>query len=132
VTIADRLRQLHDALPPHGSLVLTRDALEELLGAPEPVPTIDAQPDVLTWREKLWTVPAETRIGVPELAEALGRSRDGVYRLTAESAGDRRIPHRRLGGELLFTVGDVRAWLDRNEELVHATPTERRRRMKRA
>lgn len=76
-----------------------------------------------TWREKLWTVSPDVRIGVVELCEALDRSRDWCYRgvneKRAASKGREPIPCCRLDGELVFRVGDVRAWLARNEEVVN-------------
>ena len=73
---------------------------------------IHAEP--YTWREKLWTVPEETRIGAYEMCEALGRTKSWLYHRTGPSAKD-RIPHRKLDGELVFVVGDVREWLRRRE-----------------
>lgn len=83
-------------------------------------PPVD--PPDWTWRERIWTVPAETRIGVQELAEALGRSSSWIYKRTGEAAEDRRLPHRKLDGELLFAVGEIRTWLRDREETHHAVP----------
>lgn len=71
----------------------------------------------LTWRERLWQAPAECRIGVEELREALGVSESWVYNRTRESA-DPRLPHAKLGGALSFKVGEVRAWIRDHEESV--------------
>lgn len=71
-----------------------------------------------SWREKLWTVPAETRLGVVEVAEACGHPRSWVYRRTGERCGAGRIPHRRLDGELVFVAGELRAWLGEHEEVI--------------
>lgn len=68
-----------------------------------------------TWREKLWAAPAETRIGVSELVEALAVSESWVYARTKADAED-PIPHRKLGGSLRFVVGEVRAWIRGREE----------------
>lgn len=68
-----------------------------------------------TWREKLWAAPAECRIGVAELVEALGVSESWVYARTKADAED-PIPHRKLGGSLRFPVGEVRHWLREREE----------------
>lgn len=70
-----------------------------------------------SWRERLWACPAETRLGVLDLAEALGRSKGFVYRLTRS----KDIPHRKLDGELVFRAGDIREWVQRREE-VQVTP----------
>ena len=80
----------------------------------EPLPT-DAAP---TWRERVWTVPAETRLGVAEMAECAGRSEHWVYRHTAKSAGDARLPHRKLDGELVFVAGEIRTWMQDHEEVI--------------
>ena len=68
-------------------------------------------------RERLWDCPADTRLGVLELCEALGRSKAFVYRLTRT----KDIPHRKLDGELVFRAGDIRAWVQQRED-VQVTP----------
>lgn len=79
----------------------------------------DAAP--ITWRERIWTVPAETRLGVLEMAEAIGRPRSWVYRHTSEKAsGSGRLPCRKLDGELVFVVGEIRNWLRDHEEVITA------------
>lgn len=71
-----------------------------------------------TWRERLWTAPAETRLGVVEVAEAIGRPKSWVYRRTGESATKARLPHRKLDGELVFTAGEIRLWVEQHEAIV--------------
>ena len=86
-----------------------------------PVAPVTAQPSVVpepTWRERLATAPAETRIGVTELAEAVGRTKSWVYRHTSAKSGAPMLPHHKLDGELVFLVGEVRRWLDQNEEVI--------------
>ena len=79
----------------------------------------DADSAPLTWRERIWTVPAETRLGVPEVAEALSRPASFVYRGTSEKAsGSNRIPHRKLAGELSFVAGEIRTWICEHEEVI--------------
>ena len=85
-----------------------------------------------SWRIKLWAVPSETRLGVLELSEALGRSRGWVYRAIAShryrsrsKPGERKpcdripnphpLPHKRLDGRLVFEAGQVRRWLEAHE-----------------
>jgi hypothetical protein len=64
-------------------------------------------------------VDAETRLGVREAAEALGRPVSFVYRHTSEkAAGGARLPHRRLDGELVFVAGELRSWLREHEETI--------------
>lgn len=79
----------------------------------------------LTWRERLWLVPGETRIGVEELAEALGRSKSWIYKRTQASAKDEMLPFRRLHGELCFRVGEIRTYLHQQEDIVAALPLEK-------
>jgi len=76
-----------------------------------------------SWRERLWTVPAETRLGVQEVAEALGRPRSSIYARTGPKAED-PLPHRKLDGTLLFTAGELRAWIRDREDVVAAGPME--------
>lgn len=80
-------------------------------------------PEPWTWRERLWTVPAETRLGVAEVAEALSRPKSWVYAHTGPKAED-PLPHRKLEGALTFTAGEVRAWLRAAEDVVAAGPME--------
>lgn len=122
MTNAD-LRRVLGMLPAGASLTLSRDDLLCALGpaersvenpdertrVPEPAPT---------WREKLWTVPPETRLSVPEVAEAIGRPVSWVYRHTSEKSGLPRLPHRKLDGELAFVATDLRQWLRANEEVI--------------
>ena len=98
----------------------------------EPEAVSHPRPDTAewTWRERLWVCPAETRLGMPDLMEALGRPRSWIYARTAKDAED-RMPHRKLDGMLTFTAGEVRAWIRAREETVEAgpmdsTPAERR------
>lgn len=79
-----------------------------------------------SWRERLWTVPAETRIGVLELSEALDRSRSWIYHHTGSSAGSARLPVRKMDSELVFTAGEIRTWLRDREEVLHGLPMESR------
>lgn len=84
------------------------------------------QPDgseAWTWRERLWTVPSETRLGVAELAEALGRPKSYVYARTGPSA-ETPLPHRKLDGTVIFTAGEVRAWIREQEVEVLGGPMD--------
>ena len=83
-----------------------------------------------SWRERLWTAPAETRIGPAEVCEALGRPRSWLYRHTSKKSttgdgGYSRIPHRKLEGDLVFVVGELREWIRRNEDVVQEGQPER-------
>lgn len=129
MTLAARLRALCEHSPPgtlvqlpvdwlraeleaEGTLEASRSGTIRSAADPLPVPA--------TWRERLWTAPAETRLGVAEVCEAFGRPKSWLYRHT--SAGT--IPHRKFDGELLFVVGELRAWAREREEAVHSAPME--------
>lgn len=83
----------------------------------------DPGPEPWTWRERLWTVPAETRLGVAEVAEALGRPKSFVYARTQKNAAE-PIPHRKLDGTLVFAAGELRAWIRAQEKPLVAGPME--------
>ena len=110
---------------PTGTTVST-EALAEMLDAldmePEPEPVRDtASP--LPWSLLLWSADPETRMGRAELLEAVGRSASWLYRHTGPKA-KHRIPHRKVDGELVFLVGEVRRWLREREEIVLAGPMD--------
>lgn len=128
--LADRLRAIVDPLPPGASVTLPADTVRAWL---DDEPSAPAAPELVTdstppqsWRERLWTVPAEMRLGVPEVAEAVGRSRDWVYRAcSAEQAkvkGRDPLPCARLDGELVFSAAAVRDWIRRSELVVNPAP----------
>ena len=102
---------------PPGTLILAAE-IAQLLTDTE---TVEEQPNnaaLGTWREKLWVCPPETRLGKAELLEALGRSESWLYRRTGPKAKCARIPCRRLDNELVFVVGEIRAWLSEQEEVL--------------
>lgn len=102
---------------PSASPAITKlaEALAALLAEAAPPPLVPNQrPTPPSWRERLWTAPLDCRIGVVELAEALGRSKAFCYRLTRL----KEVPFRRLDGQLLFRVGDIRDWLKQREDVV--------------
>jgi len=75
------------------------------------------QPEALpamTWKERIWLVPPETRLTVPEVAEALARPKSFVYARTYEGAED-PIPHRRIGRNLRFVACEIREWITEAE-----------------
>lgn len=95
--------------------------LAEVLATPEVERThgsaaSEPQQQEGSWKARLWTVPAETRLNVNEVAEALGRTKSWVYRHTGVNAGSRRLPHRKLEGELVFVASEVREWIERHED----------------
>ena len=104
---------------------LLRDALE----AEDTAPAMEqASPIELPWPALLWITPAETRLGVHEVCEALGRSSSWLYRHTSAKALKKSrlspIPHRKLEGELVFLVGELRTWIRDTEESVYGLPME--------
>jgi predicted DNA-binding transcriptional regulator AlpA len=119
-SLAATLRQVPaEALFPAGWI---REHLEDGDAATEVAPPSTCEPEP-TWRERLWTAPAETRLGVAELMEALGVSRDWVYghtspKRTRDTAAHLRLPHRKLDGALWFLAGEVREWIRATEQVV--------------
>ncbi len=89
----------------------------------EEMPQADPGPLEMTWRERLWLVPAETRLGVHEVCEALDRSQSWAYRRTGAKAKD-PLPHRLMDGQLVFTAGELRTWIRQHEESVHELPMD--------
>jgi len=125
-TLPDVLRWLHAAPPgtrlDASAVAEVLESLAEEKGAPEPASSPPSGAE-WSWRERLWTVPAETRLGTSELAEALGRPKSWVYARTQAGAED-PVPHRKLDGTLTFTAGEVRAWIRDREEVVAGGPME--------
>ena len=103
---------------PPGTTIPAASLAETLASVTTAAPTAPPEPLTHTWREKLWLVPAETRLGVREAAEAIGRPVSWVYRRTGEGSVKAPLPHRKLDGELVFTAGDLRAWLKGHETMI--------------
>lgn len=103
--LAEQLRAILDA--------------EEMGDTPVPDDThrapVSAEP---TWRERIWTVPDETRLTVDECAEALGRSRAWLYARGQELG----IPYRLEGAggaqRRVYLAGELRDWVRRREMVV--------------
>lgn len=114
-SIADLHRWAEQAPP--GTTVPASVLVELLDGLEDPEP-IDVETAPERWRERLWRVPADTRLGVVEVAEALGRPKSYVYARTGERAED-PLPCRKVDGSLVFTAGEIRSWLEDREEVVH-------------
>jgi predicted DNA-binding transcriptional regulator AlpA len=109
---------------PLGTTIPAAALAEQLAALALPAPAPAAEPLPMTWRERLWLVPAETRLGVRQVAEAIGRPVSWVYRRTAEKSTKAPLPHRRLDGELVFVAAEVRAWIAGHEAVI--TPALRR------
>lgn len=113
VELAEWLRSLPEgtSLPARG----VADYLERLDAEPPRSTPPSLEPQPLPWSALLWVVPPETRIGVKELAAATGRPKSWVYRHTSGRGACPRLPHRKLDGELVFVVCEVRRWLIEHE-----------------
>ena len=113
------------ATAPNGTMVST-ETLAEMLDAfdvePAPEPDRITSPP-LPWTVLLWSADPETRIGRDELLEAVGRSASWLYRHTGPKA-KHQMPHRKLDGELVFVVGEIRRWLLDREEIIEAGPMD--------
>lgn len=105
------------AAPP-GAMIPAAAMAERLADVASVVPAAPPEPASPTWREKLWVAPAETRLGVREAAEAIGRPVSWVYRRTGEKSEKAPLPHRKLDGEIVFTAGELRAWVEGHETVV--------------
>ena len=125
--IEDHIWAAIDGLPEDSSVTFTVSSLRAWLDDVSRDPAEHNEPgaapaSAVDWRERLWVVPAETRLGVTELCEALGRSRSWVYRHTGKCNPEDRMPHRLLEGSLVFVVGEVRTWVREHEEVIGALP----------
>lgn len=133
MTLVSRFRALVDALPDGSAVTLpvaiARQWLAEEPNEPAPIAAVVDAPS--SWRERIWTCPDETRIGVRELCEATGRSSDWVYRaVNTKRSGDRGrdpLPCRKLDGALTFEAGAVRRWLKASAVIVNPEPSRLRR-----
>ena len=107
------------------SEVLSRlPKVSDMLETSSQEPTLtEPSPLELTWRERLWTAPAETRLGIVELCEGLGRSQSWAYKRTGPKAED-PLPHRLLDGQLVFLCGEIRHWVRTHEESISECPMD--------
>lgn len=95
------------------------ELLEHLDGTPTGQLSVQAAAGgpTLPWMILLWTAPPQTRIGVSELCEAVGRPKTWIYEHTSRRGKCPRLPHRKMDGQLLFVVGEIRTWLVEHEVL---------------
>lgn len=140
MTVAERLRAIVGSLPEGAAVTLPGDALRSWL---EDEPAVTASPVTVQaataatadWRERLWTCPPETRLGVRELAEAVDRSADFVYRAVdpkkSAERGRSPLPCAKLDGVLVFTAGAIRHWLETSAITVNPEPRQIRLHTKR-
>lgn len=132
-TLSSRLHGAVEGLPDGASVTLPVDIVRDWLKAegrptdevPEEPPEPEEPDPVPTWRERLWVVPADTRIGVVELGDALNVSRSWIYSRTRKEAED-PLPCRKLGDSLYFRVGEIRTWIREHEEVMYALPSSAR------
>lgn len=111
---------------PAGTMVSAAAVLAHL----EDPPVAHASPAITpaapsSWRERLWVVPAETRLGVAELMEAVNRPKSWVHRHTSPKSGVPQLPARKLDGTLVFVAGEIRAWLEEHELRTRRPPGPR-------
>jgi predicted DNA-binding transcriptional regulator AlpA len=103
-----------EALIPAGRVVEDFGGDGSAVPAPQ-APTLVRESEP-SWRERIWTAPGETLLTVEEVAEAFGRPKSWVYKLTSQKA----IPHSRLDGVCVFLAGELRAWERERLEVVRA------------
>lgn len=111
---AQEAEQMQTTAP---TAAVLRHVLTQLAALETHPATGDASPvpAVTSWRERFWECDPNVRLGVKELAEAVGRPKSWLYRHTGKAGRCPRIPHRRIDGELTFVVGEVRVWLIEHE-----------------
>lgn len=127
--LAVRLRGIVDALPPGAAVSLPVDVVRAWLDEePRPPQPPAALVDAASWRERLWACHPATRLGVRDVAEALDRSADWVYRAVNSTRAAQRsrepLPCAKLDGELVFTAGAVREWVRSSETVVNPITAE--------
>lgn len=127
MSLREHIEAAAAALPDGASILLPVAALREWLAEdPAPVTRAVGLAEPSGWREKLWTVPADTRLGVRELAEALDRSPDWCYRAVSRKAAAERgrdpLPCSKLDGALTFEAASVRQWITASERIVNGIP----------
>ena len=115
-TLADFLEWVRKAPPGTQLDAATVAQLLANLDSERVPEVVDVPREAPTWRERLWTVHEDTRLGTNELSEALGRPKSWVYAQTSDDA----IPHRKVRGSLVFRAGDIRLWIRASEGDLHA------------
>jgi hypothetical protein len=131
MTLADRLERMVDGVPDGCAITIPVTELRAWLTADAPaqvgnvLPTGSMTP-TNPWREKLWTCPGDMLLNVPDVAEALDRSPDWVYRAAnakqAQSRGRSPLPCSRLDGVLVFRADAVRRWVRTSALVVNPEP----------
>lgn len=123
------LRRWLAAAPEGAQVTFPCAQLARILAADHPEPVAaEATPGTVpvSWRERLWTAPADQRLNASEAAEALGMSLRALYGHTHPNRGrhgdtktprpaeERTLPFHRVGTRLLFVAGELRAYLQQN------------------
>ncbi|HKW09663.1 MAG TPA: hypothetical protein VJO33_04740 [Gemmatimonadaceae bacterium] len=115
----DVLRWLEQAPP--DTLIPVRTVLALMRAAsPQAPANAPRESAATTWRERLWTAPPDTRLGISELSEAIGRPKSWIYKRTSQKSAFAPIPHRHLDGGLVFVAGELRQWLAQQEQAIVA------------
>ena len=96
----------------------------QLVEAVKQAVSVQARP---TWRERLWTCDAQTRLNIDEVSEALNKTVPAVRAMIKRHG----LPCRRRYGELTFLVGELRTWLARHETVINGPPVVAIRRSRR-
>lgn len=136
---AAELRRWVAAAPEGASVTIPCTTLAGILAAdagPEEAVSPPSTEPVASWRHRVWTVAADTRLDAEEAAEALGWTVSTVYRQTHPNLGrtektprprdERTLPFSRVGRRLVFTAGELRAWIQANTRLEVPGPTDAR------
>lgn len=132
MTLASRLRAAIDGVPEEGAVTLPVGVVEHWLEEEDeegastrerPTPAAEESTEPASWRERLWTCPPETRLDLEAAAEALGRPKSALYKLTSAD----EIPHRKAAGSLVFVASELRDWIRANEEILVPGSAGRRR-----
>lgn len=80
------------------------DAMAERIEATDDEPT--------SWRERVWTVPAQTRLDLEAVAEVLDVSTRQVRRYVKGQTDDPRLPATRGPAGIRVKAGDLRRWIE--------------------
>ncbi|MGQ0641208.1 MAG: hypothetical protein ACT4P6_10635 [Gemmatimonadaceae bacterium] len=113
---------------PGGTMLPAAEVLAQLnhgeVGAPNYSRADHAAP--VSWRERLWTCPPETRLGVAELAEALNRPKSWVHRHTSQKSG---VPCFRIANLRARSTSSPQKSAPGSPSTSNAVPNPNRRRL---
>ncbi len=115
---------------PEGTLVRADAIAERLVAYDKRSPVIEAPRAIAhdggstPLLDRFWRLPADTRLGVKQLVEALGKPRSWIYRRTGSQSDLPKLPHKRDGSRLVFVVGEVKQYLNDHEVRIVAPSIE--------